>query len=106
MTPEQFVKNFHSEKMNLIEMYFQNGETGVSEQIAKLNLNDSQLSTLKSIISNILTDCLYTTLLGLDGAASIGDHQELYKITDEKGNELTGGDIESNAWEYFHNEKK
>ena len=43
--------------------------------------------------------------MGLEGEAQIGERQESYKIEDENGNELTGGEIESYAWEYFHNNK-
>jgi hypothetical protein len=42
-------------------------------------------------------------LLGLDGEASIGDKQTMYKLFDEENNELTGGEIEVSAYEYFHN---
>jgi hypothetical protein len=53
----------------------------------------------------VLRDAFYTVLLGLDGEAQIGGHQETYEITDENGNILTGGEIESYAWEYFHNRR-
>ena len=52
-----------------------------------------------------LTDMCYTILLGLDGEANIGGTQEMYKIYDESGSELTGGEIEAYAWEYFHDGK-
>jgi hypothetical protein len=48
---------------------------------------------------------MYIILLGLDGEANIGGWQEPLKITDQEDNELTGGEIESLAWEYFHNDK-
>lgn len=56
-------------------------------------------------MNGVLRDAFYTTLLGLDGEAQIGERQETFKIEDENGNELTGGEIESYAWEYFHNNK-
>lgn len=43
----------------------------------------------------MLVDVNYTVLLGLDGEAKIGNQQELYKLIDEEGSELTGGEIES-----------
>ena len=52
---------------------------------------------------SIETDAFYTLLLGLDGAASIGDVQQMYQIRDEKGNPiLDSGDLEVEAWEQFH----
>ncbi len=73
--------------------------------IQSLNLDHKQLGTLKEILMATLRDAFYTTLLGLDGEAQIGDRQEAYRLTDEQGNELTGGEIEAFAWEYFHNAK-
>ena len=52
-----------------------------------------------------LTDALYTILLGLEGSVSIGQYQIMYKLFDEALNELTGN-IESIAWEKFHDENR
>ena len=60
---------------------------------------------IRQILTGVLRDAFYTTLLGLDGEAQIGERQETYKIEDEAGNILTGGEIEAFAWEYFHNHK-
>jgi hypothetical protein len=106
MTPEEFVKNFHNERQQLIDLYFDGqGQTDVSRMIQSLNLDDKKLGTMKAILMATLRDAFYTTLLGIDGAAQIGERQEMYRLTDEQGNELTGGEIESFAWEYFHNAK-
>ena len=44
-------------------------------------------------------------MLALDGEASLGGVQMMYKLFDEDGNELTGsGDIESEAFEQFMSE--
>lgn len=103
MTPEEFVKGFYLEKQSLINSSFdKNSETYVSELINELDLNEENKKKLKHIISTLLTDTLYNILLGLDGAASIGDHQHMYKILDENENEITGGEIESYAYYYFH----
>ena len=106
MTPEEFVKNFYIERQRLVNLYFHGKEqTDVSSMIQSLNLDNEALMTVKEIILATLRDAFYTTLLGLDGEAQIGDTQETYRLTDEQGNELTGGQIESFAWEYFHNSK-
>ena len=106
MTPEEFVKEFYIERESLINLYFQReNQTDVSSLIQSLNLNSEQEIIFKKILYLSFRDLIYTILLGLDGAASIGTKQQLYSIHDEEGNELTGGDIEANAWEYFHNRK-
>lgn len=106
MTPEEFVKNFHKERQQLVDLYFEEqGQSDVSKMIQSLNLDDKKLETLKEILMATLRDAFYKTLSGIDGEAQIGDRQEIYRLMDEEGNELTGGEIEVFAWEYFHNEK-
>lgn len=104
MTSEEFVKNFYAERERLLDLYFDpQGQTDVSKMIRDLNLDHNRLEKVKEIMMATLRDAFYTTLLGLDGEAQIGDRQETYRLTDEQGNELTGGQIESFAWEYFYN---
>jgi len=106
MTPEEFVKEFYIEKQSLVDTYFNSDtKTDVASLISKLNLNDEGIKILRLILNSALRDSLYTILLGLDGAASIGTKQTLYKIFDEENNELTGGEIENFAYEYFQNNK-
>lgn len=106
MTSEEFVKGFYLEKKGLIDLYFSsNPTTQVGTTINSLQLSEEQKTKLKFILDGALTDMCYTILLALDGEAQIGGTQELYKIYDESGNELTGSEIEGYAWEYFHNRK-
>jgi hypothetical protein len=105
MTSEEFVKGFYLEKNDLLELYFSSEPTTQVAAIKSLNLTEEQTAKLKSILDGALTDLAYTVLLGLEGEAQIGGTQEMYKIYDESGNELTGGEIEGYAWEYFHNNK-
>lgn len=106
MTPEEFVKNFYLERKSLVELYLSSdNETDISKLITDLELDEQKTEKLRQILNGVLRDAFYTALLGLDGEANIGERQETYKIEDENGNELTGGEIESYAWEYFHNNK-
>lgn len=106
MTSEEFVKNFYIERQRLVDTYFDNKEqTDVSKMISSLELDDKKTEIVRKILMATLRDAFYTTLLGLDGEAQIGDRQENYQLADEQGNELSGGQIESFAWEYFHNNK-
>ncbi|MCC3868077.1 hypothetical protein K0039_07660 [Terrisporobacter mayombei] len=107
MTAKEFVELFYKEKNDLLKIYFEdlnNTEFGI--QIKSLNLTEEQMRKMESIINNVIVDTMYTTLLGLDGCASIGDMQQEYKIYDENGCELTGcGEIEEYAYEYFQENK-
>ena len=92
MTAEEFVKEFYKERKTLIDVYFQKKTiTRVTSLISSLNLNPVQETQLKKILYQSFGDLIYTILLGLDGEATIGTKQQLYKILDEEGNELTGG---------------
>ena len=60
---------------------------------------------LFQLVDNILSENYYSMMLALDGEASLGGVQMMYKLFDKDGNELTGsGDIESEAFEQFMSE--
>ncbi|MCR9152464.1 MAG: hypothetical protein NXI09_00010 [Bacteroidetes bacterium] len=106
MTPEEFAKNFYLERKSLVDLYLNSDSNiDVSKLIKDLKLDEQKTEKIRQILNGVLRDAFYTTLLALDGEAQIGERQEAYKIEDENGNELTGGEIESYAWEYFHNNK-
>ena len=81
---------------------FTNLESGseVAARIAALGLDEEQARQLSVIIDTVVRDSIYTLLLGLDGAASLGSCQQQYTVTDEDGNVVD--DIEGAAWECFH----
>ena len=110
MKAEEFVKNFYLEKQNILEQTFNNKtefQNYVSSKIQDLNLNEIQTEQLKNIVDSLLTDTFYTFLLALDGSANIGNNmQEIFKIYDEENNLISDcGEIEANAYEYFHDNK-
>jgi hypothetical protein len=103
MTPEEFVQEFRELKEYIQNGYFsRDSEISRVERLVEAGLNPKQIALVKAIVSEALTDTLYTVLLGLDGCASIGHNQVLYKLQDEEGNQITG-EIESHAWEQFQN---
>lgn len=108
MTTEEFVKNFHQEKENILNSCFDRESeyrTLVSVKIERLNLDFEQNEKFKEVISDLLTDIFYTILLGLDGSASIGNSQQSFKIYDEENNLISEeGDLDVFAYEYFHGE--
>lgn len=106
MTPEEFVRGFYIEKKSMIDLYFDEElDSEVGGLINSLELDEKGKAKIQQIIDGTLTDAFYTVLLGLDGATVIGKDQILYKLMDEDGNELTGGEIEAHAYEYFHQYK-
>lgn len=106
MTADEFVKGFYLERQSLIDTYFNaDSKTEVSALIQSLNLDDKGTERLRQILNCSLRDTFYTILLGLDGEASIGGKQTMYKLFDEENNELTCGGIEAFAYDYFHNNK-
>lgn len=106
MTADEFVKGFYLERQSLLDAYFNaDSNSEVAALIQSLHLDDKGTERVRQILSGSLRDTLYTILLGLDGEARIGDKQTMYKLFDEENNELTGGEIETLAYEYFHNNK-
>lgn len=76
MTSKEFVELFYKEKNNLLKVYFDDlNNTEVGLDIESLNLKEEQREKMESIVDKIITDTMYTILVGLDGSASIGDVQ-------------------------------
>ena len=108
MDAKEFVASWKREKEYLLETFIDpSGESMIAQKIRNLNLTYDQNKLMKEIVNDILTDTFYTLLLGLDGEANIGDVQTAFKIHDENGNVISSvGEIEAEAWEQFHEEKK
>ncbi|MBE6066246.1 MAG: hypothetical protein E7211_00900 [Clostridium lundense] len=107
MNVKEFVELFYTEKNNMLKLYFSNLQgTEVGLKIDNLGLTKKQMEKMQSIIDTVITDIMYTILLGLDGEGSIGNVQQNYKLYDENGCELTNcGGIEQYAYEYFQEGK-
>ena len=74
----------------------------VAARIAALGLDEEQARQLTGIVDTVVRDTVYTLLLALDGAASLGSCQQQFTVTDEDGNVIE--DIEAAAWQCFHGE--
>lgn len=104
MNAKQFVENWVKLKSELL-LSFMNAheESEVAARIEALELTPKQHEQLRAILDSVLRDTMYTLLLGLDGAASIGGEQQTYTLHDESGNLISDcGELEAAAWEAFH----
>ena len=103
MTGKEFVKLCHDEKENILASYFaDDGESEVSIIIKRLTQAGVSKDELYRLVDTVMTDSYYTLLLGIDGACSLGNTQETYKLLDENGKHLNPcGEIEDNAYSFF-----
>jgi hypothetical protein len=103
MTPSGFAKEVAQLRSNLSGTYFDKmGQSEASQLIRKLQDSGVETEVLKRLVDVVLTDSLYTTLIGLDGSAVIGFEQHSYKLYDQQGNLLAGnGELEGAAYEYL-----
>lgn len=102
MTPDEFVKAFVDQRDEMLGLYMDaQAGTAVGSAIASMGLDSKQLETMKSVLKDVLTDTFYTTLVALDGGASLGSVQESYSVRAEDGTELTGT-LGEKAWRAFH----
>ena len=104
MNAEQFVSHWLELKAELIEAFLgESSQTEVATQVQRMGLTPEQNGLLLRAVDGMLRDTMYTLLLGLDGAASIGSNQQPYTITDEEGNVISkSGELEAEAWRQFH----
>ena len=104
MNARDFVTAWRLEKECLMTAFTGSDSTNlVAEQIRALHLSDAQTQQLTTVIDGLLTDTLYTLLLGLDGSTSIGGAQQTYRIYGEDGELISAsGKIEAEAYEAFH----
>ncbi|MGI4760038.1 MAG: hypothetical protein ACRYF0_04995 [Janthinobacterium lividum] len=105
MTTEEFVQGFYREKQSLLQFYLNRlsqADEGLAAQ--HVTLRDGQQLAVVELLDNVLTNAFYSTLLGLEGSASIGGTQTRYELGDSNGNSLNNGDLGGYAWQYFQND--
>ncbi len=101
MNAAQFVGNWNDLKSELLEAFMGDSSNAVvAGEIKAMGLSLEQRDQLRGVLDGVLRDTMYTLLLGLNGAASIGRDQQRFTIADEDGNVV--GPIEDEAWKCFH----
>jgi signal transduction protein with GAF and PtsI domain len=108
VTPEEFVKEFWLLKNQYLSSVTNDSQSLAHQLLQNLNLTKEQNAALPEFLDVMLTDVLYTVLLGLDGATQIGEKQVMYSVLDEEGGKICGemGEVEAFAYEYFHSQKQ
>lgn len=102
MNARKFAEECFLLKEDLKKEYLTRKDSEVSRLSQQLGLEESTWSIYEKIIDSILTDCMYSLLLGLDGCAAIGTTQQEYELRDEDGNLVfSPGELEIEAWEVF-----
>lgn len=103
MKAQEFVAAWKREKEDLLAKFTDpEGSTLVAARLRSLDLTVAQREQVTAIIDAVLTDAFYTLLLGLDGSASIGGIQQIYKVYGEDGELISDcSDIEAEAAEAF-----
>lgn len=89
MKPDEFICNLKAELQARGDLYL-NEETEVSILIESMGLDESQNEVIKKIIRLLIEETAYGLICGIEGAASIGSKQEVYKLISESGEEITG----------------
>lgn len=105
MTTEEFVQGFYRQKQLSLQFYLDHLAQADGTLIPQhIQLLDGQQLTVPQLLENVLTDTLYSVLLGLEGSASIGGVQTRYDLRDVAGNSLNDGNMGGYAWQYFQND--
>ncbi|WP_312932985.1 hypothetical protein [Pseudomonas sp.] len=68
-----------------------------------MQLSEPQTRQLEALFDSLLTDVMYTLLLGLDGSASIGGQQHDFSLRNEAGELIDP--LESEAYAQFHGDQ-
>ncbi len=76
----------------LVEVTKLNGQSDVARQLGAAGLSCAQREHVGKALETALTDAFYTMLLALDGAASLGGEQQVYRVVDEGGHTISSGD--------------
>lgn len=97
MNAKQFVTCWGLEKATLLD------DDYLTDILREVGLPEEQLQQFKRAVDGILTDAMYTLLLGLDGATAIGNIQQPYVISTANGKVISNsdGELEAEAWREF-----
>jgi hypothetical protein len=93
MSAADFASLCRQERDSMLAAYaMPNGQTEVARHLEAAALNGVQREHVAKALETALTDAFYTILLALDGAASLGGKQQVYRVLAENGRTISSGD--------------
>lgn len=103
MTGEEFVRLCFEEKEGILREYCSPAsESAVSGLVRQLVSGGADREMIHQLIDLVMTESWYTMLLALDGEASLGGKQMMYRLYDEDDHLLNEcGELEAAAWDQF-----
>jgi len=92
MQPQEFIDNVVDSMESLVSLYAEgkNGPTYLGSELDKIGLTNDQRNQVLSLIRLAVSEATHSIICGIEGTASLGNSQQMYKLLDEDGNELTG----------------
>lgn len=92
MAPEEFIDNVVESIDSLAELYAQgkSGPTYLGAELDNIGLSVEQRERVLALIRLALGEATHSMICGIEGTASLGSSQQIYRLLDEEGNELTG----------------
>ncbi|MGS0724758.1 hypothetical protein ACVBKF_01120 [Shewanella sp. 0m-11] len=92
MTPEEFIDNVVESIDSLVSLYSQGSEgpTYLGSKLDNMGLSAEQRERVLGLIHLAVGEASHLLISGIEGTVSLGIDQQIYKLLDEEGNELTG----------------
>ena len=109
MTTQDFVKACKEERDALLTLYADQGaRSAVGAHLEAAELTLLQRTEVLAALDVALTDAFYLLLMGLAGAGSLGNVQQVYRLLDQQGRLITpsaDADLEAVAYEFFQSDE-
>lgn len=103
MNAKTLVASWIAEKQHYLQSLQAPQTSSAAAQLRALALSAEQQAQVLALLDCALSDQLYTLLLGLDGAASVGGLQHDFALYNDAGQALTGsGELEAEAYAQLH----
>lgn len=92
MQPQEFIDNVVDSIEFLVSLYAQgkNGPTYLGSELDKIELTHEQRDQVLALLRLAVGEATHSVICGIEGTAALGKSQQMYKLLDEDGNELTG----------------
>ena len=92
MTPEVFIDNVVESIESLVSLYSlgSKGPTYLGAELDSIGLTSEQREKVLALVKLAVGEATHSIISGIEGSSSLGTSQQMYKLMDEDGSELTG----------------